>query len=256
MTLAQLLAELRGNILNDRSDRVSGSSDYLWTDETLVTYIDEAQRRLAREGLVIRDGSTAEVVDVTLATGVSKYTLHPSIIAVVSARYEDDVADLPRVGHWFLSGYRMPDNVMFDINRVATLTPGKPLAFATDEEHAQDENGSQSLITLRTYPEPTADYNTKKIKLRVLRMPIERLDLKKKKFQVPEVPEEHHIDMLDWAAYLALRIQDQDAGNAKSAETFRLSFTAMTRDAKRNAIRKLFAPMGWGFGQNGWSWER
>lgn len=256
MILSQLLSELRRNILYDRSDRTDGDSDQLWDDETLVRYIDEAQRKLAREGLVIRDGSTAEVTQVTLATGVNTYKLHKSVLAVVSARYDTDQPDLKRVGHWFLAGYQMPDTNYFDVNHTSTLTPGRPLAFSTDEEVRNDTDSDSAGVTaLRIYPTPTATENGKIIYLRVIRMPIEAL-VKTQLKVAPEVPEEHHLEMLDWAAYLALRVQDQDAGNSSQAEKFESRFMATVRRAQRTQMRKLFSPQGWGFGRSGWSWER
>jgi hypothetical protein len=54
----------------------------------------------------------------------------------------------------------------------------------------------------------------------VCRKPINELVLNNLE-AVPEVPEDHHLDMLDWAAYLALRIVDQDSGNRTRAKRFR-----------------------------------
>lgn len=256
MILSQLLSELRKNILYDRSDRTDGDSDQLWDNETLVRYIDEAQRKLAREGLVIRDGSTAEVTQVTLVAGQHTYPLHKAVMAVVSARYDTDQPDLKRVGHWFLAGFQMPDNNYFDVNLTSTLTPGRPLAFSTDEEVQTESDGdSAGVMALRVFPTPTASEAGKIVYLRVIRLPIETLDKDRLKVS-PEVPEEHHLEMLDWAAYLALRVQDQDAGNSSQAEKFETRFMATVRRAQRTQMRKLFAPQGWGFGRSGWSWEK
>ena len=49
MTLQELLDELAKNILRDRSSITSGPDDNFWSDETLVGYINEAERRLARQ---------------------------------------------------------------------------------------------------------------------------------------------------------------------------------------------------------------
>src|SRR5574343_1086299 len=257
MILSELISELRRNILYDRSDRTDGDSDQLWDDDTLVRYIDEAQRKLAREGLVIRDGSTVEVTQVTLATGQHTYALHSSVIAVISARYDTDQPDLKRVGHWFLAGFQVPDRDYFDVNLATTLTPGRPLAFSTDEEVRtnSDAGDSAGVMALRVYPTPTASENGKKVYLRVIRMPIERLGKKHLKM-TPEVPEEHHLEMLDWAAYLALRVQDQDAGNSSEAAKFESRFLATIKRAQRAQMRKLFSPQGWGFGRSRWSWEK
>lgn len=254
MILSELLSELRRNILYDRSDRVDGDEDQLWDDETLVRYIDEAQRKLAREGLVIRDGSTADVTQVTLVAGQQLYPLHESVIAVVSARYDTEQHDLRRVGHWFLAGSQMPDTQYFDVNQASVLTPGKPVAFATDETVGNNDFDSAGVMQLRLYPMPTSTEAGKKIYLRVMRLPIERLNKARLKAS-PEVPEEHHLEMLDWAAYLALRVQDQDAGNRSAASDFETRFLATVKKAQRTQMRKLFNPQGWGFGRGGWSWE-
>lgn len=253
MKLAELLDELRVNILNDRSDRTGGSSDYLWTDATLTRYINEAQRRFARKGLVIRDSKTADCCQITLVAGQKEYTLHPSVLAVISARYEDDNVDLARGGHSAFDTYRQPDSYYFDPSQLSSLPPGKPLAFSTDETLEADDNGSISTVVLRTYPTPTADQAGKKLLLRVVRLPLEPL---KSNNSVPEIPEDHHIEMLDWAAYLALRIVDHDAGDPARANEFRASFEDHVRRARTDAMRKLFAPTQWGFGRNGFSWER
>jgi hypothetical protein len=253
MKLGELLDELRVNILNDRSDRTGGSSDYLWTDATLTRYINEAQRRFARKGLVIRDSRTADCCEVTLVTGQNQYTLHASVLAVISARLDGDPADLVRGGHAAFDTYHQPDAYYFDPSQLSTIPPGKPLAYSTDETLAADDNGSVGAMSLRIYPPPTATYAGQKIKLRVARLPLEVL---KGASAVPEIPEDHHIEMLDWAAYLALRIVDHDAGNVARANEFRASFEDHVRNARNTAMRKLFAPTQWGFGRNGFSWER
>jgi hypothetical protein len=253
MNLGELLDELRNNILHDRSDRVSGSSDYLWTDATLIRYINEAQRRFARKGLILRDGRASEITQVTLATDVTEYALHPSILGVISAKLTGDTGDLRRAGHTAFDTYQQPDTYYFDPSQLNALPPGKPLAFSTDEYMSGDDNDSLGVITLRVYPAPTAEYNGQIIRLRVVRMPMESL---RNMNQVPEIPEEHHLEMLDWAAYLALRIVDHDAGDPGRANEFRAYFEDHVRNARNSAMRKMFTPMQWGFGRNGFSWEK
>ena len=60
--------------------------------------------------------------------------------------------------------------------------------------------------------------------------------------------------MLDWAAYLALRIVDDDAGSARRALEFRASFDQHVKEARTLVMRKLFTPVEWGFGRGGFSW--
>jgi hypothetical protein len=253
MKLGDLLSELRLNILNDRSDLVDGDSDYLWTDETLVRYINEAQRRFATRSLIIRDATTPEVVDVVLQTGVSEYQLNAAVLAVISAKLEGEQTDLARTGHSILNRSTQPADVNWDMALSSNVQPGKPAAIATDEQVVEDDAGTLSAVTLRVFPAPSSTYNGQKIKLRVCRKPINELVLTNLE-AVPEVPEDHHLDMLDWAAYLALRIVDQDSGNRTRSNDFAVSFEGHVQQARTMVMRKLFAPMPWGFGRNGWAW--
>ena len=254
MTLQELLTLLRESILNDRSDRVDGSSDYLWTDATLVSYINEAQRRFAVRSLVLRDASTSGLTQVTLVAGQAIYPLHEDVLAVLSAKPANLEADLTRVGHAVLAAYRAPTDQWIDPTGYTGLPAGPSLAYSTDEGLSADANDSFGVVTLRVYPTPTAQQAGEVIKLRVVRKPvrltIDNLDA------VPEIPEDHHIEMLDWAAYLALRIVDDDAGAPKRAVEFAQSFEEHVKEARAMVMRKLFAPSGWGFGRGGFSWDR
>lgn len=253
MNLGELLNELRVNILNDRSDHSGGTSDYLWTDATLTNYINVAQRRFARRSLCMHDSKTTEVCQITLVAGQRDYTLHPSVLAVVSAQLQDDVQDLRRGGHSIFSTYQQQDTFYFDVNQMAALTPDKPFAFSTDETLAEDDNGAISAVVMRMYPTPSTAYAGKVVYLRVVRLPIDKLTNEN---QQCELPEDHQFEMLDWAAYLALRIADHDAGDAPRAEGYAKSFEAHAQVARNVAMRKLFAPTTWGFGRNGYTWER
>ena len=114
MNLESLLDELRGNVLRDDAELASGPQDQLWSDDTLVRYINDAQSRFARKTLALRDASTSEVVEVTLATGVSTYDLHESIVAVQSARFDTSVIDIVRVGRSLMSNLSVADPSWFD----------------------------------------------------------------------------------------------------------------------------------------------
>lgn len=252
MTLQDLLDELAKGMLRDRSDMMSGPEDQLWPDEQLVKYINEAEGILARKGLVIRDASTSAVVEVALADGVAQYTLHPSVIAVISAKFPTDVGDLARAGHSALNSFQHPDPLFFDPSHLSVLPPGKPLAFATDEQ-LDAASGKTGVVSMRVYPVPNADYDGSLINLRVVRKPLKALTMDDLEAS-PEVPEEYHLGLLDWAAYRALRNIDSDAGAVEKADKYKTEFEAMVAQARTDALRKLFAPLQWGFGRNGFSW--
>lgn len=257
MQLQDLLDELRTNILNDRTSRFEGSSDFLWEDKTLVRHINEAQKRFARESLCIRDFSTPEVVEIPLQAGVEYYPLHKAVIAVISANYDRQRLDLPRSGHSVLHAYTSPDPRFLMWPDTSQYTPGVPMVYSTDEGTANTDTGNAQRMVLRIAPMPTAAMETagKKIYLRVIRLPINELSLAQPQGE-PEIPEQHHLEMLDWAAYLALRIVDNDGGQPALADKFAATFQAHVKEAKKFAMRKLFAPQGWAFGRGGFRWEK
>lgn len=252
MNLQNLVDELRNNILFDRSDSTSGDPDKLWSDATLVRYINEAQRRFARRAFVIRDATTPETCNVALVAGQTDYVLHPAVLAILSARLEDTRVDLARFGHTDFATNTSPAAMLWDPGAV-TMPSGRTLAFATDEQLSEDDDGTISVVTMRVYPEPRAADAGTIIKLRVVRLPLDDLTASSMS-AVPEIPIDHHLDMLDWAAYLALRIMDVDAGNIARAEKFAASFEAHVHAARNLVLKKLFSPQQWGFGRGGWSW--
>jgi hypothetical protein len=255
MILGDLLDELRHNLLRDNSDMVAGHDPILWSDATLVRYIDQAQKVFARRSLIIRDGDTEAVTKITLATGVDEYACHPSVIAVISARLDGDTGDLKRISRNMTQPYDSPDEMLFDVNAPLTLPNGKPIAFYTDEEIKADGSGHHQLVTLKVYPKPSADYNGDFIRLRVARAPINDLVIGSLNAEA-ELPQIWQLDMLYWAAARALDVMDRDAGDAGRSDRYMAKFDRAVQEAATQARRNLYAKDSWGFGRNGFSWSR
>jgi hypothetical protein len=257
MMTSELLAELRENLLRDVSDQVAGASDYLWQDTRLIRYINEGQIRFARQTKCIRDATTPGICQFTTVSNQPFYTLDPHVISVLSIRMTGDVADLARAGHSDLDTYRQPDTYFFDPAQLSSMPPGKPVAWTTDESVVQETGGSYRAIQLRLYPIPLTPYDGIVGNMRVARLPLILLSISEPD-GVPEVPEEHHMDFLNWSAYLALRGVDLDVAGGGAwdrAKEFRAAFDDAVNDMKRDAQSKMFRPLQFGFGRNGFSWE-
>lgn len=255
MTLAELLDELRSNVLRDSSGLLMGPSDLLWTDETLVRYLNDAQRRFARKTLCLRDGTTAECCEVVLTAGVSEYTLHPSVLAVLSARNEDQTTFIPRAGQTAVSGSMQPDTEPYGSYSTAQTAPGLPRMWNTDDEVDNDGSNSYSVIHFSVYPTPSADEEGKKIYLRVSRLPLVNFDVANTA-QQPEIPEDYHLDLLEWVAYRAKRNWDVDGGDKTMAESHKARFEECVAEAIRETKRKVFVPAQWQFGMNGFAHQK
>lgn len=258
MTLADQLEELRDNILRDKSSQVSGTrSDQLWTDRTLVRYINEAQDRFAKRSECLRDATTPEVCQIKTQVGVDRYAMHPKVLGVLSARLASGTVDLARSGHANLDTYRIVDNRFFDTSSLQAVTPGKTLAYTTDEGMQADGRNAFNAVTFRVYPMVGAGY-ADTVNLRVVRLPLRRLHLDDLN-AYPEIPEQYHLNMLDWAGYLALRGPDLDVAGGDApgrAKDLMQSFEQHVIDAKRELSRRLYQPPTWDFGGNGFTYER
>lgn len=257
MTLQELLTELQRNILHDRSDAVPGSDqDQLWDQPSLIRYINQAQDKFARETECLRDATTPDCCQIQTVVGQQYYPLHRKVIGVMSAQNTGDNTDLARAGHANLSTYHVPDErFFFNPQNLSQLPPGKPLAFTTDEGFMNNDRGSMSVMTLRIYPVVGAGFASI-VNMRVVRLPLRHFTADDMDAE-PEIPESYHLDLLDWAAYLAIRYTDLDVAGVDQLvrmRDFKARFDETVQKVQQQLKRKVFAPMQWGFGRNGFSY--
>ncbi len=252
MNLGELLDELRINILRDRSDLIAGDSDSLWTDESLIRYIGDGERRFSRRTLILRDSTTPQVTQVILRNGVVSYPLHRSVIAVLSAKYDTDTFDLQRSGHGLILQYTPPEFLSYDPTVAYTVTPDRPIAFYTDETLVFARN---STVTLSVYPPPGPDQAGKIVYLRTIRMPLCRYTIADLDSE-SELPEDYQLDALEWAAYRALRGFDTDAGAPTTAKDHMNAFEDAITKAIKEAKLKMFSNLTVRYGMNGFSYVR
>lgn len=247
MNLGDQLDELRKNILRDRSDLIAGDTDSLWSDETLIKYIEDAERRFARQTMLLRDSNTPEVTQIRLISGTKLYAAHPSLLAVISARYDTDDFDLQRSGHGLIAQYTPPEFLSVDPTMLYTVTPDRPTAYYTDETLMYARQGR---ITVSFYPPPGDNEAGKLIALRVIRLPITAYSLDDLDRE-SELPEDYHLDVLEWAAYRAQRGFDGDAGAPTVSNAHKDAFDDAVKKAIKETKAKMFANIGFRYGQNG-----
>lgn len=250
MTLGEELDELRRNILRDLSDQIAGSSDRLWSDDTLIRYIKDGERRFARQALCIRDGDTPAVTQIRLRTGVTKYPLHKAVFAVLSARYDIDTFDIQRSGHALVSQFTPPEFLTYDPSTGFNTQPGRPIAFFTDETLVLAPN---KQVTLSVYPAPSATEDGKILYLRTIRYPMTTYSTDFLEVE-SEIPEDYQFDCLEWAAFRALRHYDADAGASSPSDHHKIAFEEAIINAHKELKRTLFANMTLRYGTNGMSY--
>ena len=250
MTLQEELDELRKNILRDQSDLISGNPDTLWSDETLLRYIKDGERRFARQALCIRDGVTPAITHIKIHTGITNYPLHKSVIAVLSARYDTDTFDIQRSGHSLVKQFTPPEFLTYDPSTGFNPQPGRPIAFYTDETLVLAPN---KQVMLTVYPPPSSVEEGKILYLRTIRYPLTDYSMENL-YAESEIPDDYQLDCLEWAAYRALRHFDAEAGAPIPADKHKDAFDLAIVNARKELKRTLFASISLRYGTNGFSY--
>lgn len=182
-----------------KSNYLRDSQDQeLWSAQELIKYFNAAQNLFARHTHCLID---TDVV-VTTAPSIARYTLDPKIIYVYEV-YDSDGRRVHRHNR-----HKLP----------RSLYEGKPLGFTQD-------TGTASI---RFSPTPDDEYT---FSLLVARLPSKPLA---RQYDVPEIPEEYHIDLCDYVAYMAVRNNDTESSEIQAGNNFRTDWETKLRDAKRN----------------------
>lgn len=237
MTLGDLLDELRTNVLRDVSTAVTqgDSGDELWTDRSLVRYINEGYFKFARRTLALRDDVTPRITRIPLVQGQTRYPLDARVVAVLSV-VSSDGSPLTKSTHpamWY-----EPANTARSGRGVVRGThagwcaPGRPMLYAVD--------AAAKILTVQGVPDEDSAQHT--LHLRVARVPLEPLchtDL----CAELEFDEDYLYDILEWAAFRALRNHDTDAENMAKASAHKTRFNQAVEETQVDIRRQMFQPI-------------
>lgn len=236
MTLQEMLGELRGPLLRDVSGALStDEEDLLWTDEVLTRYINDGDRRFCERSMILEDATSPEATQIVLQADVTSYPLHRSVISVASAVLDGKA--LRKVSTNVSQGHP-PEVVGF--------SPSHAGGYHGVSAYVPDYNVG-SFHVLGT---PTEAEVGKVINLRVVRLPLVPLTLDDVNAS-PEIPEQYHLDILEWAAFRALRNHDNDAENMAKASAHSTRFERAVEEAKRTHENRTF--VGFSFAPS-WRW--
>lgn len=232
MNVRELLEELRENILRDVSDAVGSDSDsFLLSDKALVRYINDAQNKFAAQTLCLRDETTPTVTEIDLVAGQESYALDKRVLAVHATRVNSR-RFLKATTYAFLAGNR--EAFALGCQTELQWDDGEPVYFYTDRETQK----------IGIYPAPSVEFvaSHPKLFLRVSRLPLEPLRAENTDAE-PDVPEQYHLDLLEWAAYRALMNSDIEVEQMGRANARRNRFNDTVVQLKRESDRLLMRPL-------------
>lgn len=232
MKTSELLEHITGPMLDDRADLVSGVSDELFKDTTVLRHLNEAQRIMCRRAWVLEDLTTAAICQIQMLLDTQDYALHRTILHVKSARLSDSDIDLGRVGyndnHLYANSYHV-DPDFWDQNAITTENSGRPQRYSVDM--------GTRVLRVRRKPDATAALLT--LNMNVVRLPLTTLDPGTDPNSEPEIPEEHHLDLTLYAAGMCLTTTaDVDASLRALGRDWLSQFDDKVTAAKRDRQRR------------------
>jgi len=240
MRRSELLDILRRDYLDDVSAMTDGEPDSLWSPRTLTKHLTEAERIFCRRAEVLEDETTAAVCTVTPVVATQDYTLHASILRVLSVTPADSDIDLQHASYDTLRVKPTFDpDTPWGSAYSYTENPGRPAYWTTDRGNRK----------LRIRPIPRAqdvtDIGT--LQLCVVRYPLVSLDPTEAiPDPTPEIDEEYHLAMIDYAAGMALTNANVDAGSRTGVRTTAKDcldrFYRRVREAKVDVARLRRGP--------------
>ncbi|MFA5976487.1 MAG: hypothetical protein WC859_10050 [Elusimicrobiota bacterium] len=186
-----------------RTDILKDAAEpYRWSDALILRMLSEAESRFARATYALLDSAT-----ITTEIGEPEYALPVGTIFVASAAVSTNSRDMENYTRRFI-----PTNL--------TTATGEPSMFICDERSGY----------IRVYPVPEAVIT---INLRVARLPTDVLAT----YSTPEIPEEYHLDLAEYAAYRLLLSNDVDGQNVGASARHEADWYKRLSDAKREYFR-------------------
>lgn len=197
MTLADLIRRFR--VLAD--DKVQ---PYLWADEDVIDWLNDAQAQAAVRGRLLREDANPAVCNITLAPGVHTYPLHYSVFEIAILRLIPPAgADKPRT--IFLKSREWLDREFSNWRDYPS-----PARYAIQED-----------TTLRL----VGGFNAgDTLALECYRLPLKQFtgtNLTAK----PEIHTAHHAHLIQWALHRAYGIPDGDGFDPQRSEKAEREFT-------------------------------
>lgn len=186
---------------------------YLWDDERVFSYIDDAQKMFCRKTDGISDGTTPAVSTVSVVADSDWVDLHPSILKIRSVSRTDTGRDIEVLNHEDLPGRGW----RFD----GRTGPVKALVVGIEENKARLYPKSNEIVDLN---------------LIVFRLPL--ITITSDGDQEFEIPERHHRHLLKWVKHLAYAKQDAETFDKKKSLDFKMEFLSYCEEVMVENRRK------------------
>lgn len=175
---------------------------YLWSDDEVVDWLNDAQAQACIRGRLIREDELAAVCRIALEPGKHTYRLHPSAYELINLQLVP-LADRARPLH-------LVSREWLDAERPDWRTSDRPAEWVI-----QDDSTIRLVGTVAA-----GDV----LALECYRLPIKDLSAEQDQTS-PEIHPSHHIHLVDWVLHKAFSVPDADSFDPTRADKAEAAFT-------------------------------
>lgn len=197
MRAGQLISQLRSSRIDDTV------VPYLWSDEVLLGYYDDAVSQAVRRMRLLTDATTPKVTQIAITAGTAAYRLHPKVLAIKQAQISNTEGPLRlttikrhnkvRPGWWGDTNTAPPRHIIVDFaDGMIRLDP------------VPDAAGTLSMI--------------------VWRMPLDNERIERPSDE-PPFAEHLHEDLHDWVEHRCFSLADAETRDLNRAAEAERRFT-------------------------------
>jgi hypothetical protein len=241
VTLEEILDHLAHNVLDDRADLVSGPPDSLWSDETLVRYLNKGVELFCRKAWAIEDDDIGtDLVPspccvIPLQENINRYALHKSVLRVLSCTPAD--TDIPLLWISFDLIVPRPQVTLPDYY----VLPPVPMVEAATRPGWYSTDNATRILRIRPAPDAANTASIKQLNLRVARLPLVPLTVEDTQAE-PAIPEEYHLDLCNYAAGMALMQANVDSEAKDEGAKWVQKYLDDLRSARNDRLKAQMAP--------------
>lgn len=202
MTSDELLAAFR-------QDVVDVAKPYLWSDDEIYRYMNDAYRMFVRLTEGVPD-FTSDACAVDIVPGEATATIHPSILRIVGATRRSDTHPIEIIN-------------VTDVARMRSSDYGQVKQFILDSTPGQVRYmvlGMQKGVVRWAQVPEVEDV----CDLTIYRLPLNVIEGDGQ--ELSDVEEIHHLHLLDWMKHLAYKKQDAETFSPDASAARLADFTA------------------------------
>ena len=215
MTLGEIIA-------NFRLRAFDSVAPYLWSDDELREFADDAENESCERAYLLRDTTTPEICNVSVIAGTASYLLDSRILVVTRAKLDNTAVPLGLMSTEAMdrtAGAMPRDWRTQSRSWMADVGGGWEQRSGTPAVALLDPEGTRWKLTLT--PKPVVNDT---LRLQVFRLPIGPLSIDEG--NVPEIPYRLHPRLVDWMMYRAYSKQDVETKDTVKAAQAEAAFAA------------------------------